>query len=75
LKNEGSTPGGKRWPILRVAGMVLGVLVLILGVVGALATLWGDRDRQVTPEPRRQAPPVRQVDPGSLRQDERGNAH
>jgi hypothetical protein len=63
-------PMEKRWPFLRILGLTLGLLVLILGVIGALAAFWGGTDRVVQMELKREAPPpVRQCDRSSLRQE------
>jgi len=74
--NKDDAPRAKRWPILRILGLALGLLVLIMGLIGALAVLWGGKDGVVQPELKREAPTVRQFDRNSLRHaGRRGGEH
>ena len=66
---------GKRWPLVRILGLTLGLLVLILGAIGALVALLGDTDGQVRTGLRREAPAVRQLDRSSLREEQGGGKH
>ncbi|MCL1980366.1 MAG: hypothetical protein FWG62_04750 [Proteobacteria bacterium] len=58
---------GKPRLILRV----LGLLVLLLGVIGALVAFWGGKERVAETELNREAPPVRQLDRDWLHRGER----
>ena len=64
-------PTGKRRPLLRILGLTIGFLVVVMGIVGALAVLLGDEDRGGETETQRQPPQIRQCDRDSLRQEGR----
>ncbi|MCL2340802.1 MAG: hypothetical protein FWC49_03745 [Proteobacteria bacterium] len=66
---------GKRWSFVRILGLAAGLLVLILGAIGALVALLGDTDGQVRTGLRREAPAVRQLDRSSLREEPGGGKH
>jgi len=65
----------KRRPPLRFLAVVLVLILLALGVVGALVTLLVSPDRPSAPEAGKNAPPVRQVERGSLLREGRTSGH
>jgi len=59
----------KRLSPLRLLAVVLVLILLALGTVGALVTLLAPPGRPPTPEPGKNAPPARPVERDSLRRE------
>lgn len=61
----------KRLSALRLLAVVLALIVLMFAVIGALVTLFPQKDRGPVPETRKTTPQVRQLGKESLRKDGR----
>jgi len=62
----------KRLSALRILALVLVLIVLMFSVIGALVTLFPQKESGHVPETRQTVPQVRQLGKDSLRKDGRG---
>ena len=62
----------KRLSALRILAVVLALIVLLFAVIGALVTLFPQKEHGSVAETRKTVPQVRQLGKESLRKDGRG---